>query len=250
MVAPMSPRVCALALLSSLLACSASRAPASNELSPALVMPTTLGEGHGDEDPDFDAIPPRAPAAEGGASAEHGEGGEGGASSGSVAVNGGGATGAVPPPRNDPPDPTPLRLKEQWEYELEMKAGKLSVLATHARTFPQPVVTARRFGRYAIELWIGNELVDRIRFDFPGLAMEEPDAAAGGRRPLYSPITLTSGAEVRQKVLVPAAPRARRARLLDRGTGQSFALPWPPEPTATTPSPPAGAAPPKPVPSR
>ncbi len=109
-----------------------------------------------------------------------------------------------------------------------MKAGTITVLGTERRRFKKPVVSARRFGRYAIELWIGRELVERIRFDFPSLALEEPPPS-GPRRKLYAPPDLTRGADVRQKVLVPAAPRARRAVLVDRATGNVITLPWPPD---------------------
>jgi hypothetical protein len=132
----------------------------------------------------------------------------------------------------EPPDPEPLRLADQWEYELEMKGGKLSVLSTQPRHFKQPVVTARRFGRYAIELWIGKELVDRVRFDLPGLAPESPEPPPDKRKPLFGPPNFARGVEVRQRVLVPAAPRARQARLIDRATGEISPLEWPPVPSA------------------
>jgi hypothetical protein len=83
-------------------------------------------------------------------------------------------------------------------------------------------------GRYAIELWVGRELIDRVRFDFPMLAAEELPSSAR-RRPLYEAPTLAAGAHVTQRVLVPASPRATRALLVDRGTGETIALPWPPE---------------------
>jgi hypothetical protein len=122
-----------------------------------------------------------------------------------------------------------LRLSDQWEYELFYDAGKVVVSPPRPRRFPKPVVSPRRFGRFAIELWIGPELVDRIRFDFPGLGLEGPAADAGSRRPLYPPASFSKGVHVRQTVLVPAAPRARRAVLVDRATGESQPLPWPPD---------------------
>ena len=48
---------------------------------------------------------------------------------------------------------------------LYYERGEVRVLGVAAREFSQPVVTARSMGRYAIELWIGHELVDRVRFD-------------------------------------------------------------------------------------
>jgi hypothetical protein len=126
------------------------------------------------------------------------------------------------------PDPTPLRLREQWEYDVVYDKGKVAVLKARLRRFERPVVTARQMGRYAIELWIGRELIDRVRFDFPMLGAEEVPSS-GRRRPLHEPPTLAAGAHVTRRVLVPASPRATRALLVDRGTGEEISLPWPPK---------------------
>ncbi len=134
----------------------------------------------------------------------------------------------APRPAPSLPDPEPLRLERQWEYELTYDRGTIAVTNVRPLLFSKPIVTQRRLGRYAIELWIGRELVDRIRFDFPALAAEEP-APVGGRRPLHEPVTLAQGALVRRIVLVPASPRATRAVLVDRATGETTALPWPPD---------------------
>lgn len=125
-----------------------------------------------------------------------------------------------------PPDPEPLRLNTQWEYEISYIKGDVHVTRVTPRRFAQPVVTARNMGRFAIELWIGSELIDRVRFDFPLLAAEAP---IGKRRPLHDPPTLAAGADAIKKVLVPASPRATRAVLLDRATGRTVPLPWPPD---------------------
>jgi hypothetical protein len=115
-------------------------------------------------------------------------------------------------------------------------AGKLVVSAPRARHFKEPLVTARRMGRFAIELWIGQELVERVRFDFPALGLQAPSDPEGPRRPLYPPENFSKGVHVRQTVLVPAAARARRAVLLDRATGESQSLPWPPDQPLTEPA--------------
>jgi hypothetical protein len=213
----------------SLSGCPAGRAPTRTKFAPGVAFPTTLGEGHGDGDEPLLAEP--TPAASGSAAP---------ATPGSSASPPSAPASAEPPP--GPPDPEPLRLAEQWEYELASKGGKVSVLAVHPRRFARPVVTPRRFGRVAIELWIGSELVERVRFDFPGLALEHPEKPAA-RRPLYAPTDLGRGADVRQRVLVPAAPRARKAVLLDRATGESWPLPWPPDSPTPSPAPAASAAP-------
>jgi hypothetical protein len=131
------------------------------------------------------------------------------------------------PPKGSQPDPEPLRQKEQYEYELAYVRGEVSVTKVRPVTYEQPVVTARRIGRFAIELWIGQELVDRVRFDFPMTAADEP--VAQGRERLSAAPNLGEGASVTHLVLVPAAPRARRALLVDRATNAVIELPWPPD---------------------
>jgi len=137
------------------------------------------------------------------------------------------AEDAGPPRTGYLPDPPALRLARQWEYQVRYERGEVRVLGVTSREFPQPVVTARNIGRYAIELWIGHELVDRVRFDFPFVASEP--LASGPRRPLKEPPSFARGAVVTRRVLVPASDRATRAVLLDRATGRTQALPWPPD---------------------
>jgi hypothetical protein len=147
------------------------------------------------------------------------------------------AADAAPPPAppDSVPDPEPLRVARQWEYEVLYDKGKLSVAKVRAMRFDKPVVTSRQMGRFAIELWIGRELVDRVRFDFPLLAADEP--RLGPRHPLKDPPSLGAGARVSRTLLVPASPRATRAVLVDRATGETLSLPWPPD----SPIPPIGA---------
>jgi hypothetical protein len=137
------------------------------------------------------------------------------------------APATLPELRGSQPDPPPLRLADQWQFEFVYDSGVVSVERVQPVHFRNPVVTARRIGRYAVELWIGRELVDRVRFDFPLLAAEDPPP--GARRSLYAPPSLSLHAQVRQKVLVPASGRARRALFIDRATEQATELAWPPD---------------------
>jgi hypothetical protein len=125
-----------------------------------------------------------------------------------------------------PPDPEPLRQAEQWEYEIASDDGTVSVVSVKPLKLPQPIVTQRRMGRYAIELWIGHELVERVRFDLPLLGAAEAEATP---KPRFPSPTLEKGAHVRARVLVPRATRARRAVLVDRALDRAFPLPWPPD---------------------
>lgn len=205
-------------------ACSAR--PASPETGPGIVLPAPIAEGEGDGD----------------------EGRAGDAPTLPVEPDAGA-------PADEPPDPAPLASAAQWRYVVRYARGELSVPRVEAARFARPVVTARRMGRFAIELWVGAELIERVRFELPLLGAEEPPA--GRRRPLHDPPSFGGGVDAEVEVLVPASARARRARLIDRATGKSVDLPWPPGAAATPPAAsgargapsgsPAGSASPPPV---
>jgi hypothetical protein len=141
------------------------------------------------------------------------------------------------------PDPPPLRLAEQVEYALELNEGKLRVVSVKAVKLAAPVVTPRRLGRYAIELSIGRELIDRVRFDFPGTAADDPQL--GPKKPLFAPLTLAARAIAHISVQLPQSPRVRRAVLVDRATNTATELEWPlPEIAKAPPAASVSAAPP------
>jgi hypothetical protein len=132
----------------------------------------------------------------------------------------------------DLPDPAPLRMAEQVDYQVEFQKGELKVTSTKLITLKEPESTARRPGRFALELWAGSDLVERVRFDFPLLAAsssEEEDAFESG---------LTSQTTVR----VPRVARAQTARILDRKKRTAVRVIWPPE------EPPASETAPQPGP--
>jgi hypothetical protein len=112
------------------------------------------------------------------------------------------------------------------------EGGRVTVASVRPLVFRQPIVTARQMGRFAIELWIGHELVERVRFDFPLLAAEPPPpgVAASRSRPLHEPPRVAADARLERTVLVPASSRATRALLVDRATGSGQPLRWPPAP--------------------
>jgi hypothetical protein len=116
-------------------------------------------------------------------------------------------------------------MAEQVEYELELKDGKVSALSVKPVKLAEPIVTPRRMGRYAIELSIGHELIERLRFDFPGTAADEPQL--GSKKKLYAPLTLGEHAIAHVKLLVPQSPRVRRAALIDRAANSATELEWP-----------------------
>lgn len=202
---------------------------------PSLVFPVHLAEGKGGgADPEHlpsvatEAPAPKSSAAAGAAPA---------AAGGTNAPNPSSTAEPLPlaPPAgataraftNDPPDPAPLRQRDQYEYTLRFEDNAIRLVGVRAVRFPQPIVTARRMGRYALELWIGRELIERVRFDFPLLAAV-PEGN-GTHHSLYETPALTGGPYT-VTVLVPASERARSARLVDRAARRQAELTWPPAP--------------------
>lgn len=188
-------------LLISLVLSACAGPAAQTTHNPGVAFPVTVAEGSGDPEPP--AAPPPA---------------------------------SAKPPPPDPetvrrmkygslPDPTPLAQKTQWELEVHYDRGKLALVSAAKRTFDEPVVTPRRMGRFAVELWIGRELIDRVRFDFPLVGAPQPE----GAKNLAAPVRLDDTISVSQTVLVPDSQRATRAVLVDRATGEETPLAWPPD---------------------
>jgi hypothetical protein len=123
----------------------------------------------------------------------------------------------------DPPDPTPLLASEQWVFDLQYARGDVLLLGTTVRTLDKPVATSRAFGRFALELWDGDMLVERVRFDFPllGAGVGTSDAGVDFSKGLVSRIGV-----VFPKVAAKTDSRERLV-LVDRATGIRRALVWP-----------------------
>jgi hypothetical protein len=223
----MRPSVTALSsLLAFAVACSAAQQSTRTESHPGVSVPVPIADGPGGG----------APAGAGGTAAR---------AAGSAAASPSSSANSAPVEKEAlpaPPDPEALRTNDQVEYTLVYENGDVRVDAVRRVLFVKPIVTARKMGRYAVELWIGRELIERVRFDFPMLAVEEPQSERS--RSLREPPPLTKG-PLQIKVLVPFSDRARRAVLLDRATGKELELTWPPVPTpARAPvAPPAASAP-------
>jgi hypothetical protein len=217
----MNPKGLVLVLLVS---CAPARPPLATEANPGIVFPHHIAEGRGGGAPPGSHAPvkPLPPSAS--------------ATPSATAAPVRSAT-----PRPSPPDPEPLRTSKQYELRLAHEDGRITVESVRALTFRQPVVTARNMGRFALELWIGQELIDRVRFDFPLLAVEEPKAKK--RKGLNEPPAF--GGKLAVTVLVPASPRVRLAVILDRASGKETELSWPP--TVTAPPAASGTAAPPPA---
>jgi hypothetical protein len=135
------------------------------------------------------------------------------------------------------PDPVPLVEKNQWVYDLRYSGGELYLLGIHHLELPSPQATPRAMGRFCLELYEGNTLLERARFDFPllgdganlpplGETASLPEAGVklpiGGRPPSLGRISSRIG------VMFPAALRGTRIEIVDRALDRRWPLPWPP----------------------
>jgi hypothetical protein len=98
-------------------------------------------------------------------------------------------------------------------------------------------------GRFALELFEGKALMERVRFDFPllgaGEGLDVPDA--GTRRPLHAdPPSLVPKLVTRIGVMFPATTRGTMLQVWDRATDRRWTLPWPPQELDATARPDAG----------
>jgi hypothetical protein len=139
-----------------------------------------------------------------------------------------------------PPDPPPLVERSQWVFDLRWDRGDVWLLGIHPLELPVPQATPRAMGRFALELYEGGALIERVRFDFPLLGATDEQ---GG-------VSISKKLRTRIGVLFPASPRGTRLELWDRATNRRWALPWPVTAgPAAGPPPGASSAPLAPAPS-
>jgi hypothetical protein len=116
------------------------------------------------------------------------------------------------------PDPPPIVDRAQWVFDLRWDRGDVWLLGVRAMDLPSPQATPRAMGRFALELFEGPALIERVRFDFPLLGVPEPD---GG-------VSLAAKLRTRIGVVFPRSLRGARLELWDRATNRRWSLPWPP----------------------
>lgn len=122
-----------------------------------------------------------------------------------------------------PPDPPPMVERKQWVFDLRYAKGDIFFLGVHPVDLGAPQPTPRAMGRFAIELFEGPTLIERVRFDFPFLGAGELPPDGGPYTPRFEP-KVTS----RIGVMFPATTRGTRLELWDRASDQRWPLPWPP----------------------
>lgn len=130
-----------------------------------------------------------------------------------------------------PPDPPPLTEREQWVFDLRWDRGDVYLVAVHKIDMGAPHTTPRVMGRFALELYEGPTLIERVRFDFPmlGSPPEPPDAG------LQTPPRFEPKLKTRIGVLFPATKRGTKLELWDRARDVRWTLPWPPNEGPVTP---------------
>ncbi len=136
---------------------------------------------------------------------------------------------ASPPPTyfaSTSPEPPPLREREQYVVDLRWVRGDVYLVAMTKTTFPTPQETPRVMGRFALELYEGKTLVERVRFDFPLLAAPDPGES----------VKLSQKLSTRIGVTFPATPRGTHFELWDRVTDTRWIVPWPPASIPLAPS--------------
>lgn len=142
-----------------------------------------------------------------------------------AALGAGGVAALADPPRGGfAPDPTPRASRDNWIFEVSARDGKISVDRVKPVTFEKPAETPRMIGRFALELYIGFELLDRARFDAPLMGGETTE---GNRNRLPKP-RFDQNVTARLKVRMADNPRAAYLLVVDRETGDTQKFSWPP----------------------
>ncbi len=122
-----------------------------------------------------------------------------------------------------PPDPPAMNEKFQWVFDLRWERGDVFLVAVHKIDMGNAHATPRVMGRFALELYEGPTLIERVRFDFPMLGAPESDA--GGWK---APARFEPKLKTRIGVVFPATKRGTRLELWDRSNDKRWPLPWPP----------------------
>lgn len=132
---------------------------------------------------------------------------------------------AEPPRAGHAPDPPPRASQKQWVFEVLHSGTKLSIERARAVSVDKPLATPRMMGRFALELYVGKELLDRVRFNVPLLGEGPPEGPKNPfRRPRFDKVT------TRLRVQMADNERATYAVLVDRATGEEQRFDWPPAP--------------------
>lgn len=120
------------------------------------------------------------------------------------------------------PDPPPTETLAYFAVELRYCEGNVHFVGAKKVQFERATTLPSKMGRFAIELWIGRELLERARFDFPLLGAETNEQG------LKAPAQFGPNADVSWTVAVSERERTNQAWVVDRLTGKRWDLDWPP----------------------
>jgi len=139
-----------------------------------------------------------------------------------------GTASAGPPRAGWSPDPPVVPSKTQWVFTIRVLRGVPSIERVRRIEVKPAQGTLRLVGRYALELWVGKELLDRVRFNVP-LGGDGPreDDRPGLRRPSFDRVNTVLRTQMADH------PRATVLRLVDRATAEVQTYPWPWVPPTT-----------------
>ena len=144
-----------------------------------------------------------------------------------AALGAGGLVALAEPSRSGfTPDPPAHASKKQWSLAIVARAGKVSAERATASMLAQPAESPRVIGRFALELYVGPELLDRVRFNVP--LMGDGPVEHSRKRAYHNPDTdrVTTSLKVR----LADSPRAAYLVLVDRVTEERQRFEWPPAP--------------------
>jgi hypothetical protein len=122
------------------------------------------------------------------------------------------------------PDPEPLVERRQWVFDLRWDRGDIWLVSVNGVDLPAPRATPRAMGRFALELFEGHALLERVRFDFPLLGALDPGDGGWTSTPSF-----TRKLRTRIGVVFPATGRGTRLELVDRAANRRWSVPWPPD---------------------
>lgn len=132
---------------------------------------------------------------------------------------------ADPPTGGFAPDPPARASCANWLFEIRVRQGRVSVDRVKPITFAKPAETPRALGRFALELYVGRELLDRVRFNVPLMGGEVTE---GNRNNLPKP-RFEQNVTARFTARMADNPRAAYLLVVDRETGDTQKFAWPPE---------------------
>lgn len=120
------------------------------------------------------------------------------------------------------PDPSVAASTRTWSYPIRVVDGTVFVQKPRLVTHERAVQTPRRLGRFALELYVGRELLERVRFDIP-LLDEAPRKKGSAVAPDFA-----KHLNVLVHADLPDLDRATYVLFVDRATGATQRAFWPP----------------------